>query len=127
MDKNKEKNKVQVMYLCDRKQCPNCTYPTCKHTSDITHAKNFKRCDDYEGTKTFWEQEVKKKKPYVKLLPCICGHNRRQRWSNGFGYWLKCSKCHRKGYMAPNMSAMNKAWNDMITDEKEMNDGKFRN
>ena len=32
---------VDVLYLCDRKKCPNCSYPQCKHTFDIKHAKNF--------------------------------------------------------------------------------------
>lgn len=27
-------------YLCDRKKCEDCSYPDCKHTTDITHAKN---------------------------------------------------------------------------------------
>lgn len=30
-----------VLYLCDRRACNNCSYPKCKHTSDIRHAKNF--------------------------------------------------------------------------------------
>lgn len=31
----------EVLYLCDRRQCANCSWPTCKHTADITHAVNF--------------------------------------------------------------------------------------
>lgn len=30
-----------VFYLCDRRKCHKCSYPECKHTQDITHAKNF--------------------------------------------------------------------------------------
>ena len=30
-----------ILYLCDRKACDNCSYPKCKHTSDFRHAKNF--------------------------------------------------------------------------------------
>lgn len=30
-----------VLYLCDQRQCTNCSYPTCKHTLNIEHAKNF--------------------------------------------------------------------------------------
>lgn len=30
-----------IVYLCDRKQCENCSYPLCKRTFDISHAKNF--------------------------------------------------------------------------------------
>lgn len=33
--------KPRVAYLCDRRQCPNCSYPECKHTTDISHAVNF--------------------------------------------------------------------------------------
>ncbi len=37
---------MKVYYLCDRKRCQNCSYPFCKHTSDVTHAINFKKDDD---------------------------------------------------------------------------------
>lgn len=29
-----------ILYICDRKKCPNCQ-PECEHTKDISHAKNF--------------------------------------------------------------------------------------
>ena len=32
----------KALYLCDRRACNSCSYPRCKHTSDIRHAKNFK-------------------------------------------------------------------------------------
>ena len=32
----------EVLYLCDRKKCENCSYPDCTRTTDISHAKNFK-------------------------------------------------------------------------------------
>lgn len=28
----------ETLYLCDRKKCENCSYPECKHTTDIHHA-----------------------------------------------------------------------------------------
>lgn len=31
----------KVAYLCDRRACPDCSYPMCKHTLDISHAVNF--------------------------------------------------------------------------------------
>lgn len=31
---------MTVLYVCDRKKCPNCQ-PECEHTTDISHAKNF--------------------------------------------------------------------------------------
>jgi hypothetical protein len=33
--------KPQVAYICDRKECNVCSYPECKHTTDIKHAVNF--------------------------------------------------------------------------------------
>ena len=32
-----------IIFLCDRKACPDCSYPECKHTSNIEYAKNFKK------------------------------------------------------------------------------------
>lgn len=34
-------NPPKVLYLCDRRQCQNCSYPECKYTTDIIHAVNF--------------------------------------------------------------------------------------
>ena len=39
-ERNQDKA-VHVLYLCDQKQCENCSYPLCRHTTDVTHAKNF--------------------------------------------------------------------------------------
>ena len=36
----KEMNNLHVLYLCDRKACANCSWPTCKHTSNSRHAIN---------------------------------------------------------------------------------------
>ena len=33
-------NKQSPLYLCDRRACNHCS-PECRHTTDITHAKNF--------------------------------------------------------------------------------------
>lgn len=30
-----------VAFVCDRKQCENCSFPQCVHTTDIEHAVNF--------------------------------------------------------------------------------------
>lgn len=32
-----------VIYICDRKACKNCSFPVCAHTTDIDHAINFSR------------------------------------------------------------------------------------
>ena len=51
-------DKSPILYLCDRTACKDCG-PECKLTTDIAHAKNFKKqwADTYvEQTKekTFW-------------------------------------------------------------------------
>lgn len=38
---------TKVAYLCDRKLCENCSYPECKHTFDISHAKNLEGPDEF--------------------------------------------------------------------------------
>lgn len=30
----------KYLFLCDQKKCKKCSYPECKHTTDIKHAKN---------------------------------------------------------------------------------------
>lgn len=46
---------VQIAFLCDRKQCENCS-PECTHTLNIDHAQNFKRiCDSKWMEKTVEE------------------------------------------------------------------------
>lgn len=50
-------------YLCDQQKCKNCSYPECKHTSDLNHAKNkdkpisnlkFVNMDSYDEYQ-YWE------------------------------------------------------------------------
>jgi hypothetical protein len=46
-----------VLYICDAKKCGDiCPGKECKHTSDITHAKNFVK-GDYDS---YWEKELHK-------------------------------------------------------------------
>ena len=43
-----------VLYFCDVKSCGDlCPNPECKHTSDISHAKNFEKSDNG----SYWEKE----------------------------------------------------------------------
>lgn len=37
IEKLREHNGINILYLCDRKRCKNCS-DVCKHTSDISHA-----------------------------------------------------------------------------------------
>ena len=30
-----------IVFLCDRRACEKCSFPQCKHTFNIKHAKNF--------------------------------------------------------------------------------------
>lgn len=49
------KTDMDVLYLCDRRQCDVCHYPTCKHTKDISHAINFEVA--FYGKNIFIEKE----------------------------------------------------------------------
>ena len=47
------KNATVPVFLCDRTKCgERCCYPDCSHTTDITHAVNFK----YEMG-VYWEKK----------------------------------------------------------------------
>lgn len=57
--------KPLYFYLCDQQKCKNCSYPECKHTSDLDHAKNkdkpisnlkFMNLDSYDEYQ-YWEIE----------------------------------------------------------------------
>ena len=49
---------MSVLYLCNQKQCLKCSYPECKHTSNIRCAKNFKPEANDFWELTYVEQEV---------------------------------------------------------------------
>lgn len=65
----------KIFYLCDGKACgENHNCGECSHTTDVTHAKNFK----YDGLGGYWEQPtitVKDIEPLIneiiKILPGI--------------------------------------------------------
>lgn len=49
---------MEVHYICDRKQCgENCSYPLCKHTSDVTHAANFEKRVMNDDSVCYFEKE----------------------------------------------------------------------
>lgn len=58
-----------VLYICDGKACKEgCSYPLCKYTQDINHAKNFKRMLNCPHTKmtTYYEDDAEKgPEPYM--------------------------------------------------------------
>lgn len=51
----KERN---ILFLCDRKTCEKCSYPTCRHTPELEHARNFAPAGFTKRTDGVWvEQE----------------------------------------------------------------------
>ena len=51
----KERN---ILFLCDRKACKKCSYPTCRHTPVLEHARNFAPAGFTKRTDGVWvEQE----------------------------------------------------------------------
>ena len=51
----KERN---ILFLCDRKACEKCSYPTCRHTPELKHARNFAPAGFTKRTDGVWvEQE----------------------------------------------------------------------
>ena len=48
----------KLLFLCDRKACAKCSYPQCKHTPDLEHARNFAPASFSKETDGVWvEQE----------------------------------------------------------------------
>lgn len=64
----------EILYLCDRRACPECS-PECRHTTDISHAKNFeKRFDMYvekEIEEIVIESDKKAEREYIDYLQTI--------------------------------------------------------
>lgn len=51
----KERN---ILFLCDRKACEKCSYPQCRHTPELEHARNFAPAGFTKRTDGVWiEQE----------------------------------------------------------------------
>lgn len=51
----KERN---ILFLCDRKACEKCSYPQCRHTPELEHARNFAPAEFTKRTDGVWvEQE----------------------------------------------------------------------
>lgn len=51
----KERN---ILFLCDRKACEKCSYPQCRHTQELEHARNFAPAGFAKRTDGVWvEQE----------------------------------------------------------------------
>ena len=59
-------DKMKILYLCDRLKCENC-HNECKHTSDITHAINFREPDFSDNKTIYWEKEEGMQKSLDKI------------------------------------------------------------
>lgn len=48
----------KILFLCDRKDCEKCSYPQCRHTQELEHARNFAPAGFTKRTDGVWvEQE----------------------------------------------------------------------
>ena len=70
------------------------------------------------------QKKIPKKRPSVKKEPCICGRKQLDTWIHSTqGYFLKCPKCDRRSETVKYRSQLPEAWNKMIAEEKEKNNG----
>lgn len=64
-----------------------------------------------------------KKREYIQLKPCVCGYNRRERWTvsgAGFtGYQYACKKCGFEGGVGSSEHAARIAWNEAVEEAEK--------
>lgn len=70
---SEQKNRPNVLYLCDERACDNPCNPACKYTSDPAHAMYFQRIGNGDDA-TYWERESlvtpsKSSKVYDNVIP----------------------------------------------------------
>ncbi len=61
--------------------------------------------------------------PKEKMIPCVCGCNRRERWTGNTeerNIILKCIRCGKEAYGKTDREARHN-WNEMIKNEKGEN------
>lgn len=64
--------------------------------------------------------EIKEIKQPIRLLPCICGSNRRNLWLvSDNSYLYECKKCYLKTRTAKTKTELKEIWNDMIKEKME--------
>lgn len=81
----KERN---ILFLCDRKACEKCSYPQCRHTPELEHARNFAPAGFTKRTDGVWveqEGETMKEKNEVRMV---------WRWDDIFRVY-RCPVCGR--------------------------------
>lgn len=57
------------------------------------------------------------KRVSIKLLPCICGCNRRRTWYTYGGQYYECKKCGKKSAVGKSCVEAKRLWNKMIEQE----------
>ena len=57
-----------------------------------------------------------KKSGRIKMLPCICGSNKRTEWfDSGKGKtFYSCDRCGKKSPLSSTVNGAKRAWNEMI-------------
>lgn len=65
--------------------------------------------------------DVTKRKPYERLKPCVCGHNRRNyAWLIGSGGSVyECKKCGFRGGVGSSEKDARRKWNEAVERHKE--------
>ena len=64
-----------------------------------------------------------KKREYVRLEPCICGHERRHKERSSRGWYFWCKKCgFTGGQISSSERAARIAWNEAVKREKSGGD-----
>ena len=59
-----------------------------------------------------------KDNPVPKMLPCVCGANRRAEWTNIRGkYCYECMKCGRTSSWGDTRREARENWNRMVSDD----------
>lgn len=57
------------------------------------------------------------KRTYNKLIPCLCGCNKRRRIQKGDKYYIECKSCERYATGVSILDAVNR-WNEIMKPEK---------
>lgn len=93
--------------------------------TDIPISKELKEMIESEWFKKILKQlgySLIKQKPYIKMLPCICGCKRHVVWYKNDEQRISCERCGRDGPFAKTNEAARIGWNSMIEQETKMQD-----
>lgn len=63
---------------------------------------------------------VTKRKPYERLIPCVCGHERRAFWWTPEGSFFQCHKCDFKGGKGKGEREARSKWNEAVREARKV-------